>query len=383
MRVLIVADELFASRERSLLTRLEVGLADDGVLVAYAVPQQVIDDTPGGAADISGVFTKVVPYTPPSMPLARRFAAAELERGLCALPGDFDSIDVVHVFGGSAWNLAAQVADELEAPLAVELWRAGLAGPARDLVSAGDRIERTLFIAADPKLEREYQDMPGTNSRHVPPPALRVRSIPWGVLSPQERRSHPQAPGVAQPAAVMLVGSGFDVAAWTATLKGCHEAIRSGLDLLLFADVLAAKRSNLWAVARSLGLLDRLSLIDNLESRRDLVLHGDLLLLPEARGEQRSIILQAMAAEMLVIAAADDNSSILQSDRTCVTLDPTNVGQWTAELRRLLTDRAAALTLAESAKFFIQMHRRASDHVRGVLKAYSDLTASDTLPFPR
>jgi glycosyltransferase involved in cell wall biosynthesis len=251
------------------------------------------------------------------------------------------------------------------------------------LASAADRIERTLFLAADAKLEIEYQDMPGTNSRLVPPPALRVRTIPCGVLSPQERRVHPDAPGIAQPAAVMLVGSGFDVAGWTAALKGCHEAIRSGLDLLLFADVLAAKRSNLWAVARSLGLLERLSLIDNLESRRDLVLHGDLLLLPEARGEQRSIILQAMAAEMLVIAATDPSSSILQADRTCVTINPGNFEQWAVELRRLLTDRTAALTLAESAKFFIQMHRRASDHVRGVIKAYTDLTAGQTLKFPR
>ncbi len=38
MRILIIADESFASRERAMLSRLEVGLADEGVRVVHVIP---------------------------------------------------------------------------------------------------------------------------------------------------------------------------------------------------------------------------------------------------------------------------------------------------------------------------------------------------------
>ncbi|MCX5689690.1 MAG: hypothetical protein NTV94_07895 [Planctomycetota bacterium] len=383
MRVLIVADELFASRERSLLTRLEVGLADEGIIVAYAVPRKIIDDTPGSAADLSGVFSKVVPYSPAPFALARRFAAADLERGLSELPGDFETIDVVHVFGGAAWDLAATVADHLEAPLAVEAWRAGLEDTARTLVSTSDRIDRTIFIASDPSIERELNHVAQPSSRNATALTPRTRCVPWGVLTPAEHRAATESPGTARPASVMLIGSGRDSDAWNAALQGCADAIRGGLDLLIFADALAARRSELWARARSLSLLDRLSLIEDLESRRDLMLHGDLVLLPESRGEQRSVVLQCMASELLVIAAADPHSSVLQDGRTCVAVSHRSKDSWASAISRLLSDPVAAKTLVESARFFVQMHRKASDHIRGVQAVYAELTSGNAIKFSK
>ena len=53
MRVLILADGLFATRERALLSRLEVGLADEGVRVVQATPE----DVPASAAGLAGAAT--------------------------------------------------------------------------------------------------------------------------------------------------------------------------------------------------------------------------------------------------------------------------------------------------------------------------------------
>lgn len=381
MRVLIVADELFASRERSLLTRLEVGLADEGIVVAYAVPRKIIDDTPGSAADLSGVFSKVVPYSPAPFALARRFAAADLERGLSELPGDFDVIDVVHVFGGAAWELAASVADHLEAPLAVEAWRAGLHAAAKSLVTPTDRIDRTIFIASDPSIERELTHSAQPSSRHASTAAPRTRCVPWGVLTPSERRISTGTAGTSRPASVMLIGSGRDAEAWAAALQGCADAIRSGLDLLIFADALAARRSELWSRARTLSLLDRLSLIEDLESRRDLMLHGDLVLLPESRGEQRSVVLQCMASELLVIAASDPHSSVLQDGRTCISVSHRSKESWASAIGRVLGDPAAARAQVESARLFVQMHRKASDHIKGVQAVYAELASGSAFKF--
>jgi hypothetical protein len=381
MRVLIVADELFASRERSLLTRLEVGLADEGVRVVYAVPQSVMESTPGGAAELSGVFTRVVTYNAPGLAIGRRLAALELERKLADLPGDHDTVDVVHVFGGAAWRLASMIADHVNAPLAVEVWRAGMAEAARSLVAEARAVDRTLFIAADPLIERELLAAGGSTSRTGQSTSLRTRCIPWGVLAGAERRARDPDAGTATPASVMMIGSGRDAGAWRAALKGCSQAVASGLDLLVFADALAARRSELWTYARELGMLDRLSLIDDLESRRDLVLHGHVLMLPEARGEQHSITLESMAAGLIVMSATDPNSTVLQPGRTCACLDASSSTHWTDLLTRLLRDHAAAATLTEIARLHVQVHRKASDHVRGVLAAYSDLTRPGSLPF--
>jgi hypothetical protein len=381
MRVLIVADDLFATRERSLLTRLEVGLADEGVLVVYAVPQRVIDATPGGAAELSGVFTKVVPYNPSSFSIGRRLAVSELELKLASLEGGGEAFDLVHVFGGGAWSLAASIADHLEIPLVVEAWRAGLAEQARQLVAEGPRLDRTLFIAPDPDTERELTAVASGSSRQASLPAPRTRCIPWGVLTPSERRTRDPGAGTSAPATIMLVGSGRDAAAWQAAIKGCRRAVEQGLDVLIFADAQAARRSDLWSVARDCSMLDRLSLIDDLESRRDLVLHGTVLAIPEARGEQHSITLEAMACEMIVIAARDSHSSLLQDGRTCIAVDPGSIDQWAASLTRMIRDHAAAVTLTESARLFVQVHRKASEQIRGVLAAYADVTSKGSIPF--
>ncbi len=381
MRVLIVADELFASRERSLLTRLEVGLADEGVRVVYAVPQRVMESTPGGAAELSGVFTSVVTYNAPGLAIGRRLAALELERKLADLSGDHDTVDVVHVFGGVAWRLASMIADHVNAPLAVEVWRAGMAEAAKSLVADARSVERTLFIAADPLIERELTATAGPVSRSGQVASLRTRCIPWGVLTSAELRPRDPGVGTLTPASILMIGSGRDAGAWRAALKGCSQAVASGLDLLVFADALAARRSELWTWARELGMLDRLSLIDDLESRRDLVLQGHVLALPEARGEQHSITLESMGAGLIVVSATDPHSTVLQPGRTCACLDPSSATHWADLLTRLLRDHAAAAALTESSRLHVQTHRKASDQVRGVLAVYADLTRTGSLPF--
>src|SRR5213595_3029987 len=97
LRVLILADEFFASRERGLLTRLEVGLADEGVRVIHAVPEGTKTEAPGG------VFSRVLTYSPKTLILTRSLAVRKLGRAIADMdeteePGD---IDIIHVFGGS------------------------------------------------------------------------------------------------------------------------------------------------------------------------------------------------------------------------------------------------------------------------------------------
>src|SRR4051812_6806399 len=205
MRALILADEFFASRERGLLTRLEVGLADDGVRVIHAVPEGTKTDAPGG------VFSRVLTYSSKTLLLTRPLAVRRLTRAIAEMdeldePGP---IDIIHVFGGSVWGLGADLAVEVGAGLALEVWRGGLVGKARE-VQVGES-EVPLLIAPDPAIERALLATAAGSS--TPP----VRLAAWGVLTPSVSREVLQ-PGRAM--SVMLVGSGRDGHALAAALEG-------------------------------------------------------------------------------------------------------------------------------------------------------------------
>jgi hypothetical protein len=362
MRVLILADEFFSSRERGLLSRLEIGLADEGVRVTHAVPEGFQAEAP------EGVFSRVLTYSTKTLLLTRRLAVRKLVRALEEMD-EKEPIDIIHVFGGSVWGLGRDLAIEMGTGLALEVWRAGLIERARSVRMEDGDVP--LLLAPDPAIERALAQLPtGANL-----PISRLAT--WGVLTPATPREifpPEKAPSI------MLVGSGRDHAAFRAAVEGIASVAKDNPDLLIFCDALAARRSNIWPLARKLGILQNLSLIDELEGRRDLLLHGDVLVQPEAHGEQRSILLEAMATGMVVIAAADPMVSALQ-DGVTARLVSKGPGQWSTVLRDVMMNPERARGLGRSAREFVKTHRKASDHVRAVLAAYEWLTSDDPLPF--
>lgn len=363
MRVLILADGLFATHERGLLSRLEVGLADEGVRVIHAVPDTALPYAP--AELVSRRLT--YPQRRWSLGLSATARALARQGEEAAEANGGGDIDLVHVFGGAAWSLGAALARALEVPLVVEVWRTGLAARAREF-SPRD-LGPPLFIAPDTSIERALrQDAE----------AMLVRLAPWGVLTPARH-----APRFAPDRSIsaMVIGSGRSRAAFVAAIEGLAYAIRDGADALIFCDAKAARRAELWGVARRMGVLDRLSLIADLEARRDLVLQGDVLVQPDASGEQRSITLEAMGGAMAVVAAEDPGVSVLQEGRTARLVRAPDGVLWAGILREVLANVEGARALGESARAFVASHRRASEHVRSVLEAYTWIIKGDILPF--
>ncbi|MDX2132984.1 MAG: glycosyltransferase [Planctomycetota bacterium] len=353
MRAVILADEFFATRERPLLQRLEIGLADEGVRVVHAVPESVMP-TEG-----ESMFRTCVGYPARTLSILRSASAARVARLLEQAAGaDEERIDVLHVFGGSAWTLATEIADELGCALVLEVWRSGLVDRARELAP---RAWRTALQAPDPAIERVLRA--SIEGREI-------RAAPWGVLAePTLRQVFPEGRAVS----AMIVGSGRDASAMAAIIEGLQPVAAAHPDLLVFCDADTARRAGLWGVARRLRLDHHLSLIADLEGRRDLLLQGDLLIQPDAHGESRSVVLEAMASGMIVVAAADPMASVLIDGRTARLVRAQHPAEWSATLLDILRTPERSRMLAASAHEFIRTHRRASDHVRAVLQTYAAL----------
>lgn len=432
MRALVLADGLFASRERSLLSRLEVGLADEGVRLIHATPGpsdgardraggsdwsggggaggwgggggstlgpaigsagdevngSTVAGRVGGGEVLSPVFARSLRYQPAAWGPLRRLNARRVVRAVREIieqeGGSAESgsgLGVVHAFGGSAWELAFDLAREFNAAVALEVWRAGLVQRARDLrPHAGTRV---ALLAPDPAIERALTLAVGAGGP-------RVTLAPWGVHAADRV---PDAMDPTKPLSVMVVGAGRDARAYAAAFDGLATLCRAwtagdgtgkgerggrgeggerggGGEVEIFCDALAARRAGVWAIARKAELLGRLSLIEELEARRDMLLQGDILLLPENAGEQRTVVLEAMATGVLVVAAADPYLSVLEDLMTAVVVRHPVAEEWRSALLDVATKPERARSVVRRAYAMVRDKRRASEYVRCVLGAY-------------
>lgn len=385
MRLLFVLDRSFAQREHALVRRVEVGLLDEGVRLTRCVPHACALQLP------SGLIPQAT-YADTGPKIALPWRADRLYRDLHCLGGDSgpaedESLhDAVHAWGGTCWDLAAEIAEADGADLAVEVFSAS-------------GIERAR------RFERRWQSVlpePGRCAFSVPTDGLRqaaeragirwpVRVCPWGVFVP-ELVKPARRPGA--PVSVCVVGgaevgggSGADgesdapaaEASTVALLEGIAELTRRRESLesagagtlpevLVFLDErLVARSPSVWRYVQRLDLTSCVSVVADLEGRREPVLRADLLALPEPTGVQRSILLDAMAAGVTVLCAADDMNPHAQHLSTAWVVAEPRARLWCDALERLLSDLELSRGLAEAGRQYVATHCLASAHAKAVL----------------
>jgi hypothetical protein len=378
MRVLVLVDRGFSRRERALLSRLEIGLADEGVRVVHAVPISEL------SPDVGGVYSTVVGYQDTGLPLTRSLRASRLWGAIRrALEDDASgpSIDVVHCFGAGSWALALELGRLTGAKVLLEVWRTSQVSTAGALAQPREGRVTPAFCAADPALAAALRKR---NAR------AEVRTAPWGVHTPSIGRfalpgqdivrggEGGSAGGMddrAGPPAVAaaVLCDGHDSPALAAAMEGLARACRRFPQLMIFASAEDGRESALWRHGRRLDLLDRISLVPDMELRREPVLHMDLFVLPEASGQQRTLTLDAMAGGMVVLAAGDPMVEPLIDGRTAKLVRTASAPEWEQAVAWALTSPAQARTLTESAREYTRTQRTAAAHVSAVLGAYESL----------
>lgn len=372
MHALIIADRSIALRERAMLARLEVGLADEGVRVVHAVPHACVDQVgPGIHATVVGYFEGGLAFRP-----LIRAKAKDLIQRVQESEESETPIDVVHAFGQGTWRLAAEIARLSNAAMLIEVWRPSLMIPAaafvRELKHGG--LAGLGLVVGESAMETALRQRVGN--------AAAVMTAPWGVHVSDRVR-------VRQAGEVLGVGvlsESGDPRSIVPALTGLRDATRDGPQTLVFADVssseplrlnstvdarsISTRESGVWTAARKLGMLDRLSLTPEMEARREPILQVDMLLLPEATGAQRTLVLEAMGAGIVIVSPSDSGLSVL-NERTCALAGRGDAGAWAAAIGGVLNDPARRQALIDSARTVIRNHRSASAHIAGVLGAYS------------
>lgn len=367
MRALILTDESFLHREPDMLRRLEVGLAGEGVSVVQALP-----DTAADLAE-AGLFAQSVVYPTRAPWFMERWRVRQLRDAMHTadegLPGVDHRIDVIHVFGDAALGLGARLARDLTCPLIVDVWAARQVSKVASLTaSLRDHIPMAL-LAPDRHLEEALLREDG---------ALPVRAVRWGVHCPPHANPEPSEKNAL---GVMMIGSGSPGDGMLPAFEGLCRAAKREPRMMIFADATAIRHAGAWPIAEEESVLDRLTLVPRMEGARSLVLRGAILVCPEALGEQRTMVIDAMAHGMCVVALRDPMVSYLKDGQTAALVNRPNADEWAGSIRSLLRLRDKALSLGASARQFVSSNHRVSTHVATVLDVYERLLSGESLPF--
>ncbi|HHN77388.1 MAG TPA: hypothetical protein ENK11_01760, partial [Phycisphaerales bacterium] len=247
MRVLFLSDPLFTKYEHEMLARLAVGLADEGIGISWSVPESLADRIS------NSFFLPILAHQEPRLGLTVKQRARNLCERVADKTGGMP--DIVHLFGGSAARLAAEVVRMSNAVPAFELWRPHLEaatrasinhaiGPPQAQMSESPGRAAVLTVPTEPIRQRVVDLFPEAE----------VRRIRWGVHAREESRT-------AEPdtTCLLLIGPGRDTRAWLAAFRAAVRVLKEKDRFFLFADAGVTHRLKAWKYARAAGVLDRLS----------------------------------------------------------------------------------------------------------------------------
>jgi hypothetical protein len=370
----MLADRSFAARERDMLTRVQVGLIDEGARVVEALPSDLADPD-------ANPLIPTIAYSDQTALLASRARTRRILRGLQALDPPLAPakdplalVDVIHGFGEQAWPLAISVAGITGASVALECasdHAVRLVRATEKAAAALDRPVTGVWLGPNTPLTLAAQQAGAT---------WPVVPAAWGTHSSDHlARTSAQAAALS----ISIIASGDDPSSIAGLLAALAASPHLPEDAMLFADAGAFERHPaLWRRARDLRLLQRISLIDRMEARRDLILQTDVLAIPEATGQARSIILDAMAAELAILARADPLVEATAVPGVAVLAPSGSSDAWADALTQLLANPDHRATMGKAARAHVVAHRPVHRQIEAIFGAYAMLRSDPGLKFP-
>ncbi len=362
MRVLILIDAQFAIHERSLIDRVVIGLINEGITTQVVLPKdRNLEDSgfdmlsePVYYADRGLAFSRAIRANQVAQQIARRFGVPEDAH----LEG---MIDIVHVFGGGAWAMGRELAHLLDAGMVFEVWRAGLIESAKGLRLTAQ--ERALFSVPERAFEDELMNE-GFGDRML--------LAQWGA---QIQQDSPKIFRDDKDVSVVLLSSGRQKESCIAAFDGVIDAIEHREGVMLFANTEVVDRASLWQRVKDRGMESRFTIIDRSEDRRDLLLHCDILVYPDALHEERTLLLDAMGTGMVIVAGNDEMIAPIQEANGVNIVEKPARSAWAAKVNQCLDDPQASKAQGVDSCEYVKKFRRNSQHIASMIDGYHSLVA--------
>jgi hypothetical protein len=356
VRAIFVIDRDMSHRELSHILTMLVGLVDSGVQTTLAMPEDMCHEQ----SALPGVM--VLGYRDRGAPWTRSLRSRDLVSRL----GEIDPEQaVVHGLGGRSHLMSAEVSHQLGAPLILDVHSRETIPRAVGI--ARERSGECLLLAPSPQLARAL------TAAGAAPAA--VRELAWGVM----KNDYAERTDLNHATGVVVTGSGNSRGSWESVLRGLAQVASRREDFVVIADSSATGNAGVSGLVRSLGLSPLFSRIPKLEANRNVVLLADVLVCPDAEGEHRSIVFDAMAAGMAVVTAEDSDIPALCDSKIARVISGEST-EWAGAIEELVEHPARRRELGLRAMAYVAEHHRPSRYVAGLVDAYGWMLGKDSIP---
>ncbi|MFB3138691.1 MAG: glycosyltransferase [Phycisphaerales bacterium] len=360
MHIALIIDQERLAHEQSMLDRISVGLIDRGAQLTTIVPDtQPVDDAQQSAQLVAAGRIEVSMNVPPWM---RRTRAHRLAKALeSAVP------DVLHAVGDRAWMVGLDLARVVDRPVTIDVWSADQVQRVPHRRSAS---QVAGYVASTEPIAE------GLRKRIAPE---LVSLVPIGVTLPPHPRevlANPQ-----DMIALAIIGSGRDIAAYRAMLGGLSRLTQEFPQIQGCLELRGPHEHEIWQCAQRLNLRGHLSAITDAALHRRLLTGCDVLLIPERLGHVRSLMFEAMAFGMPIVASDDPFLDALVPDETAIIVGNADPQEWAQQLRRLLIQPELARSVGASAQALIAARHQSTDQVGKLMAAFEQVLSGGAHSF--
>lgn len=378
MRVALIADEELLRREQASLNRQCIALLDAGVQLVRLVPSTF---DPLGTNPLErelGLVPRIA-YSvggPIWLRPSRRAALLdELDR---------HAPDIIHASGASSFGLATDLARALDRPLVLQAW-------SRGDVEAIPRSARSMPALACVAPTAPLATLLGSRVD----PAL-VHHIAIGVAVPPpgtDQGSAAEGPDTETGVDLVVLTEGLDPDAADLCFAGLQSALARHPQLHPVIEIRGPRSHDTWRSLRRHGLLELSTSIADAAPLRQLLLCCHVVAIPERAGVVRGLVLEAMAAGIIVIARADPMLDMIEPDRTALVVGGVGSAggsdrngapsseQWLDAFERAFGNDEGVAAIARGGRALIERQHRSCDQAERFIDLYERIGGPEPLPF--
>ncbi|MCC7145225.1 MAG: glycosyltransferase family 4 protein [Phycisphaeraceae bacterium] len=357
MHVALLANTAWLDEELRMFRHLVVGLIDEQVRVAQVVPNLVPEH------EIT-TFGDVVTWRDSRWPLLRSWRLTRVADELEKL-----GVDLIHALDGRLWGAAVRLSDRLNIPVILG------ATSVLDLTEADRLLRRKgraplAFVTTTAPLGQAIARK--VHGRQTP-----VEVIAPGVYLPENVLRNEAG----EVTCAVVSGNGEVDEDYEALFTAIRHVVDRHPDIHFFLDGQRSEQRSLWQLAQRNGLLEFVSLVPRRLGHREALLKSDVLIHPQPLGKSRSVILQAMAHGLPVLARSDPWVDYLVEDQTAWLAESADSRRWIELLERLIQHPPDARALGLRSRQWVKDKHVPSRQVAATLQMYRRVTG-EAIKFP-
>tara|TARA_Y100000588_G_scaffold381301_1_gene466740 strand:- start:507 stop:1718 length:1212 start_codon:yes stop_codon:yes gene_type:complete len=355
MQVALMANTAHLTDEQSMFRFLVVGLLDEQIQVIQMLPQ--------GTSEVAS-FAKSMLWQEGLGGHVSRLAVASLSDQLID-----QQVSVLHAVDGQLWEPVLHLGRRLHLPVVLSMTSVSQLSQVKRLrrrISANC----TAFCVATKSLAKAVSQLVSDS--------ILVEVIPLGVPMPSQFTGAFSS----EIPSIVITGTGCLDEDYQLVLEQLVRLAGQYPDLLLFFEASGGEdQRQIWQAARRFGLHAQCNFIPSRLRRRDWLADAQMLVVPQALGAARSIVLAAMACGLPVLAQRDPWLDYLRDGQTAWLVDAPDSQSWAQLLQRPLEDIDQTRCLVASARKWVAEHHTAAMQVAKMVDLYRRV-AGEAYPFP-